>query len=62
MLNNLREGDTFNIVAYDTVVEAFKPELQKFTEEVRKQALGFIEGIYAGGSTNIDYALTTGKA
>lgn len=59
VLNNLREGDTFNIVAYDTVVEAFKPELQKFTEEVRKQALGFIEGIYAGGSTNIDGALTT---
>jgi Ca-activated chloride channel family protein len=59
VLNNLRTGDTFNIVAYDSAVESFKPELQKFDEETRKQALGFIEGLYAGGSTNIDGALST---
>ncbi len=62
VLNNLRQGDTFNIVAYDSAVESFKPELQKFDEETRKQALGFIEGIYAGGSTNIDGAMTTALA
>ena len=27
VLNNLREGDLFNIVAYDSTVESFKPEL-----------------------------------
>jgi Ca-activated chloride channel homolog len=59
VLNNLREGDTFNIVGYDSTVESFRPELQKYDEETRKSALGFIEGIYAGGSTNIDGALTT---
>jgi Ca-activated chloride channel family protein len=59
VLNNLRQGDTFNIVAYDSTVEAFKPELQKYDEETRKAALGFVDGIYAGGSTNIDGALTT---
>ncbi|WP_425618190.1 VIT domain-containing protein [Anatilimnocola sp. NA78] len=59
VLNNLRQGDTFNIVAYDSAVESFKPELQKFDEETRKQALGFVEGLYAGGSTNIDGALNT---
>ncbi|QDU25143.1 von Willebrand factor type A domain protein [Anatilimnocola aggregata] len=59
VLNNLRKGDTFNIVAYDSAVESFKPELQKFDDETRKQALGFVEGLYAGGSTNIDGALTT---
>jgi Ca-activated chloride channel homolog len=59
VLNNLRQGDTFNIVAYDSSVEAFKPELQKYDDETRKTALGFVEGIYAGGSTNIDGALTT---
>jgi Ca-activated chloride channel homolog len=62
VLNNLRQGDTFNIVAYDSTIEAFKPELQKYDEETRKAALGFIDGIYAGGSTNIDGALTTALA
>ncbi len=62
VLNNLRQGDTFNIVAYDSTVEAFKPELQKYDEETRKAALGFVDGIYAGGSTNIDSALTTALA
>jgi Ca-activated chloride channel family protein len=59
VLNNLREGDTFNIVAYDSAVESFKPELQKYDEETRKSALGFVDGLYAGGSTNIDGALST---
>ncbi len=58
MLNNLREGDTFNVIAYDSEVELWKPELQKYNEETRKAALGFVEGIYAGGSTNINGALT----
>jgi len=57
VLNNLRQGDLFNIVAYDSQVETFRPELQRFDEESRKAALGFIEGVYAGGSTNIDGAL-----
>ncbi len=57
VLNNLHEGDLFNIVAFDTELESFKPELQKFSEETRKQALGFASGIYAGGGTNIDGAL-----
>ena len=59
VLNNLREGDLFNIIAYDNAVESFRPELQKFDEATRQAALGFIEGVYAGGSTNIDGALTT---
>ncbi len=57
VLNNLRQGDLFNIVAYDGSVETFRPELQRFEDKTRKAALGFIEGIYAGGSTNIDGAL-----
>lgn len=59
VVNNLREGDLFNIVAYDSAVETFRPELQTFNDETRKAALGYIEGIYAGGSTNIDGALST---
>ena len=57
VLNNLHEGDLFNIVAFDSELESFKPELQKFNEETRKQAVGFASGIYAGGGTNIDGAL-----
>jgi Ca-activated chloride channel family protein len=57
VLNNLREGDTFNIIAYDDRVEAFKPELQRYNEESRAAALRFIDGITDGGSTNIDGAL-----
>jgi Ca-activated chloride channel family protein len=59
VLNNLRSGDLFNIIAYDDRVESFRPELQRFDEETRKAALGFVAGLYAGGSTNIDAALRT---
>lgn len=58
ILENLRQGDLFNIIAYDSQVESFRPELQKYDDETRKAALGFIEGLYAGGSTNINGALT----
>ncbi|MBX9788484.1 MAG: VWA domain-containing protein [Pirellulales bacterium] len=59
VLNNLREGDLFNIVAYDSEIQSFRPELQKFDAETRQAALGFVEGLYAGGSTNIEGALAT---
>jgi len=59
VVENLRPGDLFNIVAYDSEVESFRPELQRYDEQTRKAALGFVEGLYAGGSTNIDGALRT---
>jgi Ca-activated chloride channel family protein len=62
VLNNLREGDLFNVVAYDNSVESFAPELQRFDDSSRKAALGFVEGLYAGGSTNIDGALQAALA
>jgi Ca-activated chloride channel family protein len=57
VLNNLREGDLFNIVAYDSEIETFRPELEKFNDKTREAALGFVAGLFAGGSTNIDDAL-----
>ncbi len=59
VINNLREGDAFNLIAYDDEVTAWKSELQRFNDETRKAALGFVEGVYAGGGTNINGALTT---
>lgn len=57
VLNNLREDDLFNIVAYDSEISTFKPELQKFDKDTRAAAIGFIDGLYAGGSTDIHGAL-----
>jgi len=59
LIRQLHPGDVFNIVAYDSVVESFRPELQKVDEATLKAALGFVDGLYAGGSTNIDGALQT---
>ena len=59
VLNNLREGDLFNIVAYDGNVESFRPELERFNDETRKAAVGYVEGLYPGGGTNIHGALTS---
>jgi Ca-activated chloride channel family protein len=57
VLNNLRDGDLFNIVVYDSEIETFRPELEKFNDETREAALSFVDGLFAGGSTNIDGAL-----
>jgi Ca-activated chloride channel family protein len=57
VLNNLRDGDTFNIVAYDDRVTSFKEELQRVTDQSRLEALRFVDSINDGGSTNIDGAL-----
>ncbi len=57
VMNNLNDGDYFNLVAYDTEVESFKPELQPYGEETRKAGIGFVDTLYAGGGTNIDGAL-----
>lgn len=58
VLDNLREGDLFNIVAYEGNVEMFRPELEKYTEVSRKAAIGYVDGLYAGGGTNIHGAMT----
>ena len=57
LVGRLGPRDTFNIVAYDTQVESFRPELQRVNEKTQKAALGFADGLFAGGSTNIDGAL-----
>lgn len=59
VLRNLNDGDTFNLVVYDDRVESFKPELQRYNQETRDEALRYVANIRPGGSTNIDGALTT---
>jgi Ca-activated chloride channel homolog len=59
VINNLRDDDTFNIIAYDNNIEPFRPELQRYSPQARKDALAFVDNIRPGGSTNIDEALKT---
>ncbi len=57
VLNNLRDDDTFNIIAYDDRVETFKPEPQRYNSSTRDEAIHFVSNIREGGSTNINDAL-----
>jgi uncharacterized protein YegL len=59
VVQRLRPEDNFNIVAYDSVVETFRPELQRADEATIKAAMGYADGLFSGGSTNIDGALQT---
>ncbi|MCE5229260.1 VWA domain-containing protein [bacterium] len=58
VLERLGPGDTFNILAYDDVVESFRPELQRNDQATRRAALDYVDNIRSGGSTNINGALT----
>ncbi len=62
VLNNLRDDDTFNIVAYDDRVETYKPELQRYSSTTRDEATRFVSNIREGGSTNINDALKSAMA
>jgi Ca-activated chloride channel family protein len=57
VLDNLRDDDTFNIIAYDDRVETFHPELLRYSPRTREEAVHYIENIREGGATNINDAL-----
>jgi Ca-activated chloride channel family protein len=56
-LGRLTPADTFNIIAYDSTVSMFRPELQSGDAASIAAANGFVDGLYAGGGTNIHDAL-----
>ncbi len=62
VLDNLRDDDLFNIVAYDDRVETYKPEPQRYSPAARAEAERFVANIREGGSTNIDGALKAALA
>lgn len=57
VIQNLRPDDMFNIISYHGSVNVMSPEMLRFGDETRSQALGFVNGINAGGMTNIDEAM-----
>ena len=60
LIHQLDAADTFNIIAYDSEVEAFRPELQRASASSVDAAIAWVDGLAAGGGTNIDGALHTG--
>ncbi len=62
VLNNLREGDRFNVIAYDDRVDSFRPEPQTYSAASRAEAESYVANIREGGSTNIDGALKAALA
>ena len=60
MLRQLDAADTFNIIAYDSEVEAFRPELERADEKTIRAALDWVDRISAGGGTNIEGGLRAG--
>jgi Ca-activated chloride channel family protein len=59
VLDNLRDDDTFNIIAYDDRVDLFRPELVRYSSRTREEAARFVDNIREGGSTDINAALQT---
>ena len=55
-VENLNDGDRFNLILFNTDVEPFAQELVSVKKE-RKNALAFIDEITGNGGTNIDEAL-----
>lgn len=62
VLDNLRDDDTFDIVAYDDHVEAFRPELQRYSKATREEATRFVANIRPGGGTNLNGGLEAALA
>lgn len=57
IVNNLNEGDMFNIIDFDNIVSSFKPELVPFNDKNKNEAIEYITSLNARGSTNISGAL-----
>ena len=62
VISNLNADDLFNIVVYDGNIETFRPELERVTPETRREALGYVANLRAGGMTDIDGAMKASLA
>ncbi len=59
IINNLNEGDYFNIVDFSYSANSFSEDHVPFNLSTQSQALNYIDGLEAQGSTNISGAFTT---
>ena len=58
VVKRLKGRDQFTLINYDSVVESFRSELTSADKETRVDAKEYIDSMLAGGSTNINAALT----
>jgi Ca-activated chloride channel family protein len=58
-LDNLNEGDLFNIISFNTEIETFMSEPVRVTRSRIREARDFVERLDADGGTNINDALLT---
>lgn len=56
-VSRLNANDRFGIVAFESRINPWQPELQKLTEENRQQARSFISALQPSGGTNINDSL-----
>lgn len=59
VIERLNPEDRFNIVTYSSSTEQFRPELELASADNKQAAIGFANGVFAGGSTNISQAMST---
>ena len=57
IVNNLNAGDFFNIVDFSSSVDSYSPDLIEYNIANANGALAYIDGINAGGGTNIAESL-----
>jgi len=59
IVQNLNQGDKFNIVDFSSSVASFRPEHVNYTPENEAAAIAYISGFVANGTTNISGAFET---
>jgi len=52
-VKGLRDGTEFNIIAFDSLTAPWQRNLVEMDSEIREQALGYVERLSPGGTTNI---------
>lgn len=57
VVQNLRKDDLFNVIRYENEVAVMSPEMLRYNDQSRQQAVGFVNSITSGGGTNIHGAL-----
>jgi len=58
LVNNLREGDSFNLMSFNSTITLFEDTMQVYDAKTRQKALAFADGLVASGGTDINTALT----
>lgn len=56
IVENLNEGDYFNIVDFSSGISTFKFDHVEYTQETKQEAVNYINQFHANGSTNISGA------